>query len=303
MIVCTVNSHHFCYIILSKNLDKFNQLPYSLFISKLLNPFFFRLSKVLDADLRQKKNELLKLTEMEEKINYVTNSVNSMHFIRNKLGPVKSYLAMVEDYNTTLDQNKKLKIEPYLIKERQKLNSSILQILERADYILTKSNNPFNVYKTESHGLQQLFSEIRRIWNYFFEIDNFDLGWTIGKDRVKYDVKYNQVGIELVLTNWISNMSKYNFGDYGIKFSETEEFYYVVFFNNIDLSFPNSTKFVEEYNTSNRAEITRRNSRGLLEVKDFLSQMDILDEMFIIDKTVNFSLGFKKYLYNESTNN
>lgn len=303
IVVCQVNSHPFCFILLSENLENFNQFPYSLFISKLLNPFFYRLSKVLDADLRQKKNELIKLTELEEKINYVTNSVNSMHFIRNKLGPVKSYLAMVEDYNRTSDLHKKLKIEPFLVKERQKLNSSIIQILERADYILTKSNNPFNVYKTEFYGLQQLFSEIRRIWSYFFDVDNFDLGWNVSKDRVKYDVRYNQVGIELVLTNWISNMSKYNFGDYGIEFTETDGYYNVIFHNSVDCSTPNSTKFVDEFNTSDRAEITRRNSRGLLEVKDFLTQMDISEEMYVRDNTIYFSLGFKKYLYDEDTNN
>ena len=303
VIVCPVNSHPFCFILLSENLENFNQFPYSLFISKLLNPFFYRLSKVLDADLRKKKNELIKLTELEEKINYVTNSVNSMHFIRNKLGPVKSYLAMIEDYNRTSDPLKKLKIEPFLVKERQKLNTSIFQILERAEYILTKSNNPFNVYKTELHGLQQLFSEVRRIWSYFFDVDNFDLGWIVSKDRIKCDVRYNHVGIELVLTNWISNMSKYNSGDYGIEFTETDEYYNVILYNSIDCSFPNSTKFVDEFNTSDRAEITRRNSRGLLEVKDFLTQMDISEEMYIRDSIVYFSLGFKKYLYDESTNN
>ncbi len=301
--VCPVNSHTFCFILLSENRENFNQFPYSLFISKLLTPFFYRLSKVLDADLRQKKNELMKLTELEEKINYVTNSVNSMHFIRNKLSPVKSYLAMVEDYNRTSDPEKRIRIEPFLVKERQKLKTSIIQILERADYILTKSNNPFNVYKTEPHGIQQLFSEIRRVWSYFFDADKFDIDWVINKDRVKYDVRYNQVGIELVLTNWISNMNKYNYGDYGIKFTETDEYYNVIFYNSIDGSSSSSKKFVDEFNTSDRVEITRRNSRGLLEVKDFLTQMDISEEMYIQNDIVYFSLGFKKYLYNESTNN
>lgn len=303
VIVCPVNSHLYCFILLSENLSNFNQFPYSLFIPKLLSPFFHRLSKVLDADLNQKRNELIKLTELEEKINYVTNSVNSMHFIRNKLGPVKSYLAMVEDYNRTVDILKKQKIEPYLVKERQKLNTSIIQILERADYILTKSNNPFNVYKVEVFGIQQLFSEIRRIWNYYFDIDNFNINWIVQKDRIKFDVKYNQIGIELVLTNWISNMRKYNSGEYGIEFNETDDYYNVTFYNTLDCSAINSTKFIDEFNNSDKAEITRRNSRGLLEVKDFLTQMNISVNMYPKDNIIYFSLDFQKYLYHESTNN
>ncbi len=302
VIVCAVNSRPFCFILLAQNFENFNQFPYSLFISKLLTPFFYRLSKVLDADLRQKKNELIKLKELEDKINYVRNSVNSMHFIRNKLGPVKSYLAMVEDYNKTSDIDKKNKIEPFLKKERQKLNTSIKQILDRAEYILTKSNNPFNVYKTESRGIQQLFADIRKIWNYYFDTDNFDIEWIIDENRVKYDIKYNLIGIELVLTNWISNMSKYNKGEYGIKFEEDDCYYRVIFYNNIDIS-SNATKFVNEFNTSDRSEITRRNSQGLIEIKDFIGQMNILEKMYIDNDIVYFSLSFKKYLYNESTNN
>ncbi len=297
-----INSHFYCYIIISENHESFQQIPFSLFIQKLISPFFHRLSKVFDADLKQKKNELTKLTELEEKINYVTNSVNSMHFIRNKLGPVKSYLAMVEDYNRTSDKEKQKKIEPYLVKERQKLNASIIQILERADYILTKSNNPFNVYQIELYGIQQLFSEIRRVWNYFFDIEPFKINWNVQKDRIKYDVKYNFIGIELVLSNWISNMYKYNNGDFGVEFNETDEFYNITFYNSIDISDSNSTKFITEYTTSDRVEITRRNSNGLLEVKDFLSQMKITDKMYSKEDKIYFSLDFKKYLYHESSN-
>ncbi|PZX10893.1 hypothetical protein LX69_03279 [Breznakibacter xylanolyticus] len=301
--ICPLNSHYYCYIFLSENNGNFDQFPYHLFSAKLMKPFFFRLSKVIDADLQQKKNEQLKLTELEEKINYVTNSVNSMHFIRNKLGPVKSYLAMVEDYNRSEDIDRKKKIEPYLTKERQKLNSSIAQILEKADYILKRSNNPFNVYKIELYGIQQLFSEIRRIWNYYFDTENFSLNWEVRKDRVKYDVKYNQIGMELVLTNWISNMSKYNTGLTGVEFKESTDFYNVTFFNTLNCTDIEGTKFVEEFNNTDRAEILVRNSRGLLEVKDFLNQMAIDAEMYLEEGKIYFSLNFKKYKYDENIDN
>jgi hypothetical protein len=301
--ICPLNSHYYCYIFLSDNYGSFDQFPYSLFIAKLMKPFFYRLSKVIDADLQQKKNEQIKLTELEEKITYVTNSVNSMHFIRNKLGPVKSYLAMVEDYNRSIDLERKKKIEPYLTKERQKLSSSIAQILEKADYILKKSNNPFNVYKIELYGIQQLFSEIRRIWNYYYDSENFNLNWEVRKDRIKYDVKYNQIGMELVLTNWISNMSKYNTGLSGIEFKESDDFYNVTFFNSLDCSDSGATKFIDEFNNADRAEITVRNSRGLLEVKDFLNQMAIDSDMFPNEGNIYFSLNFKKYKYDENPDN
>lgn len=98
-------------------------------------------------------------------------------------------------------------------------------------------------------------------------------------------------------------MSKYNSGEYGIEFNETDEYYNTTFYNSLDCSDPRSTKFIEEFNTSDRTEITRRNSRGLFEVKDFLTQMDISAKMYIEDNFIYFSLNFQKYLYDENTNN
>nr|WP_319397635.1 hypothetical protein [uncultured Carboxylicivirga sp.] len=301
--VCPINSHLYCYILFSNDYKNLQHIPLSFFVPKLLSPFFHRLSKVFDADIKQKSNELKKLSELEDKINYVTNSVNSMHFIRNKLGPVKSYLAMVDDYNRSSDETKRRKIEPYLQRERQKLSASISQILERADYILTKSNNPFNVYQTNTFGIQQLFSEIRRVWGYYFDFENFEINWLTNKDRIKYDVKYNIVGLELVLNNWISNMYKYNKGVSKIVFDEDEDNYSVIFINSFDSSNPNSTKFIEDFESSQRVEIERRNSRGLLEVKDFISQMNISAKMTHTDGDIYFKLQFKKYIYNENINN
>jgi len=97
-------------------------------------------------------------------------------------------------------------------------------------------------------------------------------------------------------------MHKYNIGVYGVDFNENDDYYNVTFYNSLNIKEPNSTKFIDEFNNSNRAEITIRNSRGLLEIKDFLSQMSIKTEMFVQNNLVFFSLNFDKYRYNENSN-
>lgn len=302
VIICQVNSHKYCFVLFSKNNLSLDRLPYSFFISKILIPSFSRLALVLDAGLTQKKIELENLNRLEEKMTYVTNSVNSMHFIRNKLGPLKSYLAMVEDFNDTDDLDKKERIEPYLRKEREKLKTSFFLILEKADYILKKSNNPFNVYETSIFSVRKLFSEIRRIWGYYFLEEVFDINWTVPRDGTKGYVRYNTTGLELVLSNWINNMQKYNNGKFGVRFIQSDKYYTVIFYNAFDNKKKNATLFVEEFNATERSEIIRRDSHGLLEIKDFLSQMQIPVKLSHLEGVVSLSLEFKKINDEKSIN-
>ncbi|GHA25543.1 hypothetical protein GCM10007103_03470 [Salinimicrobium marinum] len=239
----------------------------------------------------QKKNELSHLNQLQEKINYVTNSVNSMHFIRNKLGPLKNYLAMVEDYEKA-DRDKRKRIEPYLKKERTKISSSITSILQRAEYILKKSNNPFNVYKVEKQEITNLFTLLRSVWSYMFDTQTLEVNWD--KNNLgKFLVQYNDAGLELVLSNWISNMLKNHSGKYGVVLGEEKNFYSLDFYNSTKQNI--SSKFIEDFNNSNREMISRRETHGLIEIKDFISQMDLDSIMYKDGDNVHFVIMFKKY--------
>lgn len=301
IINCKIESSIYSYILIRNDENKLiNNLKVANIVS-LLQPILTRYSKVLLSNFNHKKNEISNLALLEDKINYVNNSVNSMHFIRNKLGPLKNYLAMVSDYEKSNEDNKK-KIEPHIKKEREKLNSSMTQILEKANYVLEKSNNPFNVYQIKEYGLHQLFTEVRTYWDYNFDNQNFKMNWNITKQKTRYNVKYNVVGLELVLSNWISNMEKYNEGIYGVDLNETEDSYILQFYNSL-LDNERSRLFIEEYNNSDRIEISRRNSHGLIEIKDFINQMNLESTMIEKDNLVVFSIKFKKHIYNGDINN
>ena len=289
----------YSYILVSKKpFVYFDNFKIALII-RLLTPFFRRYSKILISNYEHKKNEIGQLASLQEKVNYVANSVNSMHFIRNKLGPITNYLAMSKDYETSGDEKKKV-IGPFLKSEREKLQSSINQILDRANYILKKSNNPFNVYELEEFGLQQLYSEVRRIWNHYFERQNFKIEWNVKNEDFNVYIYYNSIGLDFVLNNWLSNMSKNHSGHYEVVFTEDEKYYIIKFINSVNLESENF-KFIEEFNSSDRDEIARRNSHGLLEIKDFINQMDLKAIIKREGDFVNFILSFKKH-YTEDGN-
>lgn len=293
IINCNIMSNTYCYLFIPQVKIGFIENLKTKLIVNLLRPFLFRYSRILKSNFEQKMNELNQLRQLQEKYIYVTNSVNAMHFIRNKLSPLKNYLAMVEEYNLSTNAKKK-KIEPYLITERKKLQSSIGEISDKADFVLKKSNNPFNVYKVEQKSIEHLFSLVSKIWQYHFSSTNFEIQWKTSNSYY-YNIRYNITGVELVLTNWISNIYKYNSGKYGVDFLENEKYYEVLFYNSVENSTPKSTTFIEDYNNENRDTINRRETHGLLEIKDFVSQMRLETNMYLKDDILYFTIKFKKY--------
>lgn len=270
----------------------------------LLSPLFSRLIKVFESDIKQKSIESNTMFELGTKMNYVNSAVKAMHFIRNKLGPVKNYISMEDDYNSSSDEEKKRRIEPYLKAERQKVESSLGMVLERANFILEKSNNPFVVSTLNKYGIQQLFSEIRRIWGEYGLVENFDflINNENNNDLKKY-VYYNRVGMDLVLTNWISNIHKYNSGKYGLIIEETETTYNMKFFNSIKVNQSEDLDFIKQFASDDRLEIDKRKSHGLSELKEFLTQMNIQATMSFEEDNLFFVIELvKQNEYEEGVN-
>lgn len=286
-----LNEVIYCYFLLQKNDSKMKTLP---FFDKLFTPFFNRLSKVFESYSEQKKLDLLNVIEMDEKINYVTNAISSMHFTRNKLGPIKNYLEMIEDFNSIQDEGQKKLLREIIVKERQKLRTSLDNILDKANYILEKSNNPFNVNDIHQYGNQKLFIELKRIWELYFEGIRPIVKWDISKDRKKSDVKFNLIGLELVFSNWINNMKKYNNGLFSVELLENET-YYLICFNNSVKNIAEVEEIVTLFNSENRLEILKRNTHGLIEVKDFLNQMNVHYKMSISHNMLTLELKFIKH--------
>ena len=285
--------------------DVSSSLLYNIFgmQNMLLMPLFSRLIKVFEADLKQKTMESHTMLELGTKMNYVNSAVKTMHFIRNKLGPVKNYISMEDDYDSS-DEEKKKRIEPYLKVERQKVELSLGMVLERANFILEKSNNPFVVSSLNKYGIQQLFSEFRRIWGEYRLEENFDFLIERGSNNdLKKYVYYNKVGMDLVLTNWISNIHKYNSGEYGLIIEETESAYKFKFFNSIKINQPEDLDFIKQFASDDRLEIDKRKSHGLSELKEFLTQMNIQATMSFEDNNVLFIIELvKRNEYEESIN-
>lgn len=266
-----------------------------------LHSLFIRLAKFFESERLQRNLESDKMTTLSEKANYVSAAVSSMHFVRNKLSPMKTFFSIIDDIQSETNTVRKERMQEYLYKDMDKMRNSFNLMIERANLLLDKSDTPF-VYKiTQRFTLKELFSEIRRCWQ-DYGLDESSLKINLQEDTGGGNcyVFYNREGMGLVLDNWISNISKYYVRTYSLELVENEQNVFLTFANGYDSS--KSISFVRYYSNDNRAEINKNKWHGLANVKDFLDQMNIQgvicndsDNIYfkmILSKTVDNEKGF-----------
>lgn len=270
------------------------------FLKKLiLAQFFTRMSRIIEYEYLIKEKRIKGLQEIKQNMNYVNLATTTMHFIRNKLSPLTDYIEMMDDYSNA-DETQKCVIKPYLDSEFERVKISTNQILKRAQLMLEGSENPFVFSQTEKLGPQQLFSDIKLLWQ------NYGLDETKIKvsvfDKVKGERKYiyyNTNGFYIVLDNWISNIVRYNNGYYEFNLIEKDQSFDLIFINDFKhkgIELDGFKNFIRLYNENKKAEITKMKFHGLHAIWDCLDQMKIESKLDNQDDKVIFTITLIKYI-------
>lgn len=263
------------------------------YVRYLLKQFFYRISRIQEADWNFKNQQIEELSALGKKMNYVNASMNTLHFIRNKLSPLKNYIAMYRDY-ANADEKLQHKIKPFLDKEFENVKSSFNMINERADKLLEEQRNPFVYSSTMKYGLQQLFSEIKYVWqSYGLNEYNIEVSLQAKIEGKHKSVFYNQEGLILVLDNWISNIVEHGCQNYGLKIIESDTDVLVMFSNQHKMKKHDCEHLITIFNNNDRLEINRRNYHGLQIIKEVLTQMNIDSELCA--KDYNLILNIKLF--------
>jgi hypothetical protein len=290
------NSINYMFLIIPDENSPGFQLSHLPFFYKLLYPFFFRLSHVFNFKRVQNIDNRKNFHNIAKKVTYVNNAINSMHFTRNKLSPLKTYLSMIDDYEKEKSQDRRTMIEPFLKEERKKLKTSLDLILGRADIILEKSNNPFNVLDSDDYSFMLVLVKVRDSASYYLKSEKFEFIFDEIDFSFPRKIKVNETGIELILSNWFSNVNKYKSTEkYGVIVNEDEKHYMLKFFNKFtNKDYDKIPDFVEDFNSNDRMAILKRKTHGLIEIKDFLEQMGIDGNMKVDKDMLYFEICFLK---------
>ena len=261
----------------------------------LMMPVFSRMVKILtfENSLSAQRNHYME--KLKNRMEFIEDAQVAMHFIKNKLSPIKNFISISEDLDNLPPESREEAFKHFQ-KERDKIKSNIPIILDKAQRFHGNVDKPFSLSDFKVEKAKKLVAIVRNSWNTWFSDD--DIHTEIDTEQIdRYSVELNEDLLEYLLTNWISNIDRHGGKHKRLLFSETDEYLVVSFENGIKPTHMKEAEdFVHDFNSDDRNEIINRGgqSRGLRELKWFVRGLDIQNSMNITNSIIHFSLTFKK---------
>jgi hypothetical protein len=264
-------------------------------ITRLLKPVFERIVRVLEAEkiINQERDEALKI--IKGRIEYVNKATLAMHFLRNKLGPVFGYFDLQNNLNEVSDLEKRQALEELLEEERVLSNKAIPIVLDRIDFILEKSKNPYIVGEKKKVMIGNLLASIRNIWT--STLPGFKIESAVSEKVFKKSVTINEEYFEVGVTDIVANIVKYHQGKASLYLSSNGANLIVMFSNSVktkDPGYSSLNALVNDYNSGNVLEIFRRKTFGIYFIKTIFDQMGVISKMSLDRDILSLTLCIKK---------
>ena len=250
--------------------------------------------------IRQRKKE--NFEKIKDKGRFVDSAINTMHFIKNRLSSLQTLTDVINDMDPrNIDEGY---IE--VAKEAARRSSiDINSILQKAKYLLNKENNPFHYQPTEICKTRKIFAILRQVWENTLTNSIITVSNIKQIDDESYHIETNLEGVEILFSDIIGNMYKYQKNNSYCYCTCDNEFLIIVFKN--DFADKDSVlSLVKTYNQKDKEEIIKRKTFGISNVKSFVSDMNIILESSIESESDPelFTITLKfKLTKNESSNN
>ena len=197
-----------------------------------LHRFFSRMSKAIlfERELRLRRTD--EIQNLQQKSRFVNASINTMHFIKNRMTPFQTLL----DYLKNEGNIQELESYPKLLANvRKSCEREMKAILERSAYLLNKDNNPFKFQVLTDVDSRNIFTLLRTIWTDTF-IEEFDNLTTTGRECL--NVSVNLEGLDVLFSDIIGNIQKYSITKRSCTFDVQDK--------NLVITFKNDFKYIRE---------------------------------------------------------
>lgn len=256
-------------------------LPFSLIgYDYLFVPFFRRIAKLLHNEDFLKKLRRKTMLDIRNKARFVEQSVRTMHFLRNSLSAYKNLTQQIDARQLCQSEEMKSKIDEMIIKNNKYAKEELKRITRRADFLLEKDKNPFEIEELKPYSFAEIFLELRNVWNESFsdeklEIENIDL-----EECEKYKIISNFEGLDILFSDWISNMLRYKKLNIWCTVSIENSFLIIKFENDYEFSEEKINQLISDLNQDDRRQITRRTTHGIYLIKKAISELNIIHETY-----------------------
>ena len=233
---------------------------------------FGRISKVLyvERKFKIKKQEQFEL--IRKKGRFVDASIKAIHFIKNRLGPIQTLSELCIDRKSY--PNKRKEIRTLINKCAKRVQIDLKSITEQAEYIVKRENNPFHYQIKSSMKIEKLYVILRMVWNGAFSKDILIPTEDLWQTNERLQINTNGEALEILFSDIIGNMSKYQKSISSCSFSCSEDELEIKFENDYEEE-DKVLELVKAYNNDDNEEILKRKTYGVSNIKQIVKELDI----------------------------
>jgi hypothetical protein len=270
IIYTKVENYEYSYIFVTKESIPLYYLLIGVF--RIITPSLNKISKILlnEKQMVELKNE--ETMRLSERSQYVNRANKTMHFIRNRLGPLSNLLQLLDNVDK-LNDDKHGQFSEVFFKEASRAKLELKNITDRATDMLEKSSNPFVYSSLNKIKVERIYIILKNNLNHFIPTCKLKVVGDF-QNKKPYGI-LNEEGFELFLSDWLNNMAKYKITYIECGFSLLKDMLIITFINDHAQSSQTIKKMISDFESDERNEIMKRTTHGLFIIKSTLEDMKI----------------------------
>ena len=234
-----------------------------------LEPLFLRMARLISFEriIRSKRDKTIQ--DMLQKSRFVNGATNVMHFLKNRLTPLQTLVDLAKNEGGV----KQLDNYDILLKETAySAQKEIDAILEKAEYLLNKQNNPF-VFSKEDCDAHNIFFVLSLIWSNLLP-DTAVMSVEMGEESDSI-YESNIEGLEILFSDIVGNMQKYSKNIQRCSFRESGDTVLTITFENDFCNKRDTQLLINDINNPNKDAVIYRTSYGIANIRAITDNIGI----------------------------
>ncbi len=234
-----------------------------------LEPLFLRMARLISFERIIRSKRDVTIQDMLQKSRFVNGATNVMHFLKNRLTPLQTLVDLAKNEGGVKQ------LENYdglLMETAHSAQKEIDSILEKAEYLLNKQNNPF-VFSKEDCDAHNIFVILSSIWSNLLPLSAkmcVEMG-----EETNAIYESNIEGLEILFSDIVGNMSKYSKNVQRCSFREDGSSVLTITFENDFGNRRDAQLLINDINNPNKDAVIYRTSYGISNIRAITDNLSI----------------------------
>jgi len=298
-VILNIEIDEYIFLILHTNKSEKISLYDKAFLYSFLQEVFLKLSVIIKFEFGLYEERYSKLKNINNQQHYVLETMQSTHYLTNKLSSIKNYLTFQVDMHSKkrIPENIKKKMIELGDNELIQASRAMKDISKKTNALLDKKENPFIATNHENLKAKRIYMMVLKMLSHEFKNSEFKIQTTLSSNTaLERDFNIDIGTMELILVDILANMKKYAKIEKIVSFEFSTELI-ITFMNDFDCnesSYRHLESIVKSHNDDDRREINRSHNFGLLHIKEQAKQNSICTSLILDENLFKIKLIFEK---------